>query len=86
MTEALDDHVRPCRSRNELDEAGTSATGARSVSMPAHASATPVAAPCWRAVEALPRAPSWGGDNVGGAHGTRRTEPPSWSVAMSGGG
>src|SRR6185295_8019405 len=33
-----------------------------------------------------PIAPICGGDNVGGAHGSRLTVPPSWSVAISSGG
>ena len=42
---ASDEKVRPSRSMNEALEAGTSATGARSMSMPRPARAAPVLAP-----------------------------------------
>src|SRR5579862_3748132 len=83
---ALNDQVRPCWYMNELVVTGTSATGARSLLMPAQPRIVAVARPCEVAVEALPRVPIWGTVRVGGAHGTRLTEPPSWSVAMRSGG
>src|SRR3954447_931731 len=83
---ALNDQVRPCWYMNEAVEEGTSATGARLLLIPAHDSALPVDAPWDRAAVTLPAAPIWGADRVGGAHGTRLTEPPSWSVEISRGG
>ena len=80
------DHVRPSLSMNDDEATGTSATGARSTSMPRSRSAAPVAAPCDRATDVDARAPICGGDRVGGAHGIRFTEPPSWSTAISSGG
>ena len=50
--------------------------------MPRPASAVPVAAPCERAVLVRPSAPICGGESVGGAHGIRLIEPPSWSTAI----
>src|SRR5262245_60504809 len=67
----LRDQVRPCRYRNEAVEAGTSATGARSTSMPRALRARPVWPPWLRAVVVEARAPICGGESVGGAHGIR---------------
>src|SRR6187551_2160848 len=78
----LNENVRPWRYMIEAVEAGTSATGARSTLMPRPRSAAPVREPCVRATVALPVAPIWGADIVGGAHGIRLTEPPSWSTAI----
>src|SRR4051794_34690071 len=86
VVEELNDQVRPCWYMNELVEAGTSATGARSLLMPAQARIVPVEAPWDVAVDVLPRLPICGTESVGGAHGTRITEPPSWSVAIRSGG
>src|SRR5450756_1122603 len=86
VTVALKDQVRPCWYMNDEVAEGTSATGARFVLMPAQRSTVPVAAPCEPAVVALPRLPIWSGERVGGAQGMRRTEPPSWSVAIRSGG
>src|SRR5258708_13171466 len=80
---ALNDHVRPCWYMNELVEAGTSATGARFVLIPAHSRIVPVVLPCPKAVELLPSAPIWGADSVGPAQGTRLTGPPPRSAAMT---
>ncbi len=50
--------------------------------MPSPLRAEPVAAPWLRATDVLFRAPICGAESVGGAHGIRLTEPPSWSTAM----
>jgi hypothetical protein len=65
--------------------AGTSATGARSRLIPIACSAAPAFLP------AVPEndvgsAPSAAAERFGGAHGMRRTSPPSWSVAIRSGG
>ncbi len=83
---ALNDQVRPSRYRNDSVVAGTSATGAKSTLMPRALSAAPVLAPCDRATVVLSSTPICGADRVGGAHGIRLTEPPSWSVAIRSGG
>lgn len=70
----------------EAVEAGTSATGAKSVLIPRSRSATPVLLPCLRAVTVEPMLPISGGESVGGIHGTVFTEPPSWSTATRSGG
>ena len=50
--------------------------------MPRPLRAVPVEAPWLRATAVLFRAPICGGDSVGGAHGIRLTDPPSWSTAI----
>src|SRR3954454_20142976 len=73
VVDALKDHVRPCWYMKELVDQVTSATGARSLLIPAHSSATPVALPCANAVEVLPDAPMDGGEMVGAAQPRRLT-------------
>ena len=85
VVDASNEKVRPALYMNESVEAGTSATGARSMSMPRSWRATPVLAPCERATDALPDRPISGGDIVGGAHGIRLIGPPSWSTAIRSG-
>jgi hypothetical protein len=80
------DHVRPCLYMNEEVEAGTSATGAKSVLTPRSRSAVPVFRPWRRAVSLEPRSPICGGESVGGIQETVFTWPPSWSTAMRSGG
>src|SRR5690349_23860879 len=80
VTFALKDHVRPSWYMNEAVVAGTSATGDSGLLTPAHASAMAVALPWFVVVVALSSVPIRGTETVGGAQGTRLTEPPSWSV------
>src|SRR4051794_32828910 len=79
---ALNENVRPWRYMIDDVDDGTSATGARFTLMPSPFRAVPVAAPWLRATDVLFLAPIWGAERVGGAHGIRLTEPPSWSTAM----
>ena len=71
---ASNDHVLPCRYMKDAVEAGTSATGARSVFTPSPSSAAPVLRPCRRAISAEP---ILGGEIVGGIQGMIFTPPPS---------
>src|SRR4051812_16083498 len=82
VTLELNDQVRPCLYMNDAVEAGTSATGAKSMLIPSPRRAVAVLAPCDRAVDVLFIAPICGTVSVGGAHGIRLMAPPSWSTAM----
>ena len=79
---ALNEKVRPCRYMIDDVDDGTSATGARfdvdAESLEGRAGRGPLAA---RDRCAVPGA-DLGGESVGGAHGIRLTDPPSWSTAM----
>ena len=84
---ALNDQVRPSRYMNEAVVAGH--VGDRrevDVDPEAPAARRPVLAPWSRATVVLSSAPICGADRVGGAHGIRLIEPPSWSTAISSGG
>src|SRR5438874_1386481 len=70
---ALNDHVRPCWYMKDDVLAATSATGARSLLIPAQPRIVPVALPWVEAVAVLSRLPIFGAESVGGAHGTRLT-------------
>jgi hypothetical protein len=79
----LNDQVRPCWYMKDDVEAGTSATGAKSVLTPRPTKARPVFRPWVRAVSLEPIC---GGERVGGIQETVFTWPPSWSTAMRSGG
>ena len=65
-------------------ESSVSATGAKSMSMPARRSAAAVARASVSTC-AAPRPPSARADAAGAAQGSRRVGPPSWSTASSSG-
>ena len=81
----LVEKARCCCSMKSAGPAGTSATGARSRLIPIACNAAPVFAPDVWETDAG-NVPSSAAERFGGAHGMRRTTPPSWSVAMISGG
>ena len=71
---------------NDAADAGTSTTGAKSMSIPSARSDRPVASPSAARHPRRPHRPICGADRNGGADRSRLTIPPSWSIAISGSG